>query len=205
MGWLRYWNETFMHSRRLASLLIGAWLAASIFMDFTAIQNFRSVDRFLSAPGPLGAEQIKAIGGRSEARVFLRAGAAETNRFLFEQWEYTQLALALVLLTVFVFGHGDVPRAALLLAILMMAIVAADRFLLTGEITRLGRLLDFPNTPGADEALFWKLHGVYSGLELLKIALGLGVAGTLVIRHTDRNRFAREHAKMTRPQTGTAA
>ena len=194
-----------MHFRRLASLLIGAWLAASIFMDFTAIQNFRSVDRFLNAPGPLAAEQIKSIGGKVPARVFLRSEAAEVNRYFFEQWEYSQLAVGVVLLMVFIFGHGDVPRAALLLAFLMLCIVAADRFLLTGEITRLGRLLDYPNTPGANEAAFWRLHGIYSGLELSKLALGLGVAGLLIIRHKDRTRFVREHAKLTSQRTGTAA
>ena len=194
-----------MHSRRLASLLIGAWLAASIFMDFAAIQNFRSVDRFLGAPGPFAAERIKSLGGRSEARVFLRAEVAEVNRFFFEQWEYSELALGTLLLMVLIFGHGDAPRLAMLLAVLMLCIVAADRFFLTGEITRLGRMLDYPNTPGSDANAFWRLHGIYSGMELLKLALGLGVAGTLVIRHTDRTRFAREHTRSSSQRTGTAA
>ncbi len=194
-----------MHSRRLASLLIGAWLAASIFMDFTAIQNFRSVDRFLSAPGPLTAEHIRSIGGREQARVFLRAEAAEANRFFFEQWEYSQLVLGVMLLAVFVFGHGDAPRIAMVLTILMLCIVAADRFLLTGEITRLGRMLDYPGTQGAEPATFWRLHGIYSGMELLKLALGLGIAGLLVIRHKDRTRFVREHARTAGQRSGTAA
>ena len=189
-----------MHSRRLASLLIGAWLAASIFMDFAAIQNFRSVDRFLNAPGPLAAQQLQQMGGKASARVLLRNQAAEVNRFLFEQWEHAELALGIVLIMVFIFGHGDVPQASLILAALMLCVVAVDRFFLTGEITRLGRLLDYPNTPGADAAAFWRLHGLYSGLELLKLALGLGLAGTLVIRHRDKTRFARKHAKNANPR-----
>jgi hypothetical protein len=194
-----------MHSRRLASLLIGAWLAASIFMDFAAIQNFRSVDRFLSAPGALAAEQIKAVGGRAEARLFLRAGASETNRYLFEQWEYAQLIIGVILLAVFVYGHGDAPRVAIVLTILMLCIAAADRLLLTPEITRLGRLLDYASVPGGDPALFWRLHGIYSSLELVKLALGLGIAGVLVVRHIDRSRFVREHARNVGQRTGTAA
>ncbi len=194
-----------MHSRRLASLLIGAWLAASIFMDFAAIHNFRSVDRFLAAPGPLAAEKIRDVGGRAEARTFLRAQAAEVNRYLFEQWEYAQLALGVLLLMVFVFGHGDAPRIAMLLTVLMLCIVGVDRFVLTGQITRLGRLLDYPNTPGADPALFWRLHGIYSGLELLKLALGASVAGLLLIRHKDRSRFVREHAKIAKSRSGRVA
>jgi hypothetical protein len=106
---------------------------------------------------------------------------------------------------VFIFGHGDPPRISLLLSVLMLCIVAVDRFALTGQITQLGRLLDYPGSPGADAGLFWKLHGIYSGLELLKLALGIGVAGTLVIRHTDRTKFVREHAKAARQRSGTTA
>jgi hypothetical protein len=58
-----------MHFRRLASFLIGAWLAASVLMDFCVIQNFREVDRFLEGGDPVS---VHALGGRTEARVFLR-------------------------------------------------------------------------------------------------------------------------------------
>jgi hypothetical protein len=59
-------------------------------------------------------------------------------------------------------------------------------------------LLDYPNTPGANPALFWKMHGAYSGLELLKLALGIGVVGSLLIKTTDRKKFAREQARIAR-------
>ena len=187
-----------MHSRRFAALLIGAWLAVSAFMDFVAIQNFRSVDRFLDEPSALAAEQIHSMGGKSEARIFLRHHIGEINRYLFEQWEYAQIVLGIVLLMVLIFGHGEASKAALSLTVLMLGIVAIGRFFLTPEITRLGRLLDYPNTPGANPALFWKMHGAYSGLELLKLALGIGVVGSLLIKTTDRKKFAREQARIAR-------
>ncbi len=194
-----------MHSRRLASLLIGAWLGASVFMDFTAIENFRSVDHFLNAPSAVTADQIRVMGGKTEARIFLRHQAGELNRYLFEQWEYTEIALGLAVLMTFVFGRGEVAKAALALTALMLIVVAAGRFFLTPEITRLGRLLDYPNTPGANTGLFWRLHGVYSGLELLKLALGLGVAGSLILQRTDRKKFVREHEKLSRGRTPSAS
>ncbi len=194
-----------MHSRRLASLLIGAWLAASIFMDFVAVQQFRSVDRFLNEPSALTANQIRSMGGKEEVRMLLRHHSGELNRSLFEDWEYTQLVLAVVTIAVFLFGHGEAPRLALLMSIIMLMIVAVDRFYLTPEITKWGRLLDFPNTPGANSDHFWKLHGAYSALELLKIALSVTAAASLLFRRTDRKRFVREHERSSRPRTGTTA
>jgi hypothetical protein len=187
-----------MHSRRFVTFLFGAWIAASLLMDFAVIQNFRSVDRFLSAPDPLAAQQMQTMGGKTEARTFLRHEVGELNRFLFEQWERVQLVLGVALLLAIVFGHGDAPRTALFMTLAMLVVVLLDRFWLTPEITRLGRLLDYPNTPGADSGAFWRLHGIYSGLELLKLALGLIGAATLLVRHTDRNKFVREHEKTMR-------
>ena len=157
---------------------------------FCVIQNFQEVDRFLEGADPAAAQQVLALGGHAQARNFLRREAAELNAFLFEQWEIAQFVIGIAVTGVFVFGGGEAPRAAFLLVLGMLAIVAADRFDLTPEITRLGRVpLD---------AHFWMLHGISSGLELLKLALGLVAAGTLTIRHNDRKRFVKERARMTR-------
>jgi hypothetical protein len=51
----------------------------------------------------------------------------------------------------------------------MLASVAAQHFFLTPEITELGR--HEPVT-----AHFWMLHGIYSGIEILKLALGAVLA-----------------------------
>jgi hypothetical protein len=178
-----------MHYRRLASFLIGAWLAASALMDFCVTQNFREVDRFLERADPGAVQQVQALGGRDEARNFLRREAGELNAFLFERWEIAQLVLGALLLGGFLFG-GDAPRAALLLTTGMLAIVAVNRFYLTPEISRLGQL--------PVDAHFWMLHGISSGLELLKLAMGLIAAGTLVLRHTDRKRSVRDHENVPR-------
>jgi hypothetical protein len=182
-----------MHSRRFASFLIGAWLAASIFMDVVAIQNFRSVDRFLSDPGPLAAADIHMLG-KGEARILLRHQAGEANRFLFEKSEQIQIVLGIAFIGALLFAHMDAPRVPMILGLLMLAILAVDRFYLTPEITRLGRQLDYATAPNGDTAVFWRLHGFYSGLELLKLALGFTAATLLIVRFRDRKFFAREHA-----------
>ena len=117
-----------MHFRRLASLLVGAWLMGCLFMDLVAIQNFRSVDRLLSAPSAQAASPIRAMGGHDPARAFLRYQVAEQNRWYFENWERMQIALGLVLLLVLLFG--SVPdRVALGLTLIMLASVPGDAFL----------------------------------------------------------------------------
>ncbi len=72
----------------------------------------------------------------------------------------------------------------LLLVLLMLATGLAMHFLLTPEITRLGRAIDFvpPGAPSSDRTRFWIFHGAYSVLELTKLAWGLGLAVLLVRR-----------------------
>ena len=176
-----------MHFRRLASLLVGAWLMGCLFMDLVATQNFRSVDRLLSAPSAQASAPIRAMGGHDPARAFLRYQVAEQNRWYFENWERMQIALGLVLLLVQLFG--SVPdRVALVLTLIMLATVLVMHFFLTPEITRLGRSIDFTpqGTPSSERALFWNFHGAYSGTELAKVGLGIALAARLLRRKKRR-------------------
>jgi|SRR2546426_6292824 len=172
-----------MHFRRLASLLVGAWLMGCLFMDLVATQNFRSVDRLLSTPSAQASEHIRAMGGHDAARAFLRYQVSEQNRWYFENWERIQIGLGLLLLLVLLFG--SVPdRFAVWLTVLMLAAVLAMHFFLTPEITRLGRSIDFTpqGTPSSERARFWNFHGAYSGAELVKLGLGVALAARLLRR-----------------------
>lgn len=171
-----------MHFRRLAALLLGAWLGGSVFMDMVATQNFRSVDRLLVAPPAQAAERIQALGGHDAARVFLRYQVSEQNRWYFESWERTQIMLGTALFLVLVFG--TVPnRLTLLITLLMLAMVLLMHYFLTPEITRLGRAADF--APAADRTRFWTFHGMYSAGELVKLGLGI-VLGVRLLRRAKR-------------------
>jgi hypothetical protein len=146
-------------------------------MDMVATQNFRSVDRLLAAPSPQAAERIQTLGGRDFARVLLRYQVSEQNRWYFDTWERTQIALGIVLFAVLMFGIQP-ERIRLFLALLMLATVLLAHFYLTPQITLLGRGIDFipPGTPSSDRTRFWFFHGAYSGSELLKLGLGLVLA-----------------------------
>jgi hypothetical protein len=190
---LRYHSGVFQF-RRFACILLGAWLAGSVFMDLVAVQNFRSVDRFLSDPSISAVQDVHTLG-KAETRVLLRHMAGEQNRFYFEQWEWTELGLGLCFLLLLVFGSRP-PKVSILLCLAMLAIVLSQRIALTPQIGKLGRALDFisPAPTDAQTKNFWLLHGIYSGVELVKIGLGLAIAGLMVFRRQpDRQMFAREN------------
>jgi hypothetical protein len=146
----------FQH-RRIATLVIGIWLGAGVFADIAVTQNFTTVDRFLATR--------PADPDRAAERVLLRRNAGEENNFLFANWELTELVLGVGLLIIAA-RTGRLPAT---LTVSMLAIVAAQHFFLTPEITELGR--HEPVT-----AHFWMLHGIYSGIEILKLALGAVLA-----------------------------
>ena len=145
-------------------------------MIMVATQNFRSVDRLLAAPGRAGA-QVETMG-HSEARTFLRFQVSEQNRWYFQTWEKIQLALGVALLAS-ALRHGKVLFG---LAALMFALLLAERFYLTPEIIRLGRIIDFvpPAVSSPERDTFWRFHGAYSAVELLKLALGFLLSGRLI-------------------------
>ena len=167
-----------MHVHRLATFLLGAWLGASLFMVMVATQNFRAVDRLLASPAPEAAERIHTLGGKDAARMFLRYHSSELNRFYFANWEWAQIALGLALLVAR--WRGGVTDRLLCLA--MLAIVLAGRWVLTPEITLVGRAIDWISPAASDPRrdYFWKLHGIYSFLEVTKQLLGLALTIRLI-------------------------
>jgi hypothetical protein len=163
-----------MNAQRFAPFLIGAWLAASLFMVMVATQNFRAVDRLLAAPGAEASQRIESLGGKDAARMFLRYHSSELNRLYFATWEWAQIALGLAL--VVTLWRGGTPERLLCLA--MLGIVLTGRWLLTPEITLVGRSIDWisPAASSPQRDYFWKLHNIYSFLEVTKQLLGLTLA-----------------------------
>jgi hypothetical protein len=191
--------------RRLAAFIIGSWLAGSIFMDVTAIGNFRSVDRFLADPGIPSAELIHNFG-HENTRILLRRAAGESNGWLFEQWEWIQLGVGLCLLLVLIFGNRP-PKLLIAICLLMVGLVLVQRFALTPNIVRLGRLIDFlpPDRNLPDRAAFALYHRASSTLELVKLAFASMIAGILIVRRRpDPQMFAREGAFTEEGATGSA-
>jgi hypothetical protein len=180
-----------MHIRRVAAFLVGAWLLGSLAMFFVATQNFQGVTRVLDVPSEKANARIEKLGGE-EARFLLRYQVSELNRFYFETWERVQLVLgaALVFLTL----RGSQRLSILAIPFAMLLLVAVAHWLLTPEITRLGRLMDFVpdarQTP--DGQVFWRYHQIYSAMEVGKFLLGLYLAFTLLVRRRSRRIFSKK-------------
>jgi hypothetical protein len=169
-----------MQYRRLSALLLGAWLGASIFADLAVTQNFQAVDRFLEAPGNAKTSSQLDEMGRARERVVLRRNAGEENNWIFLNWERLEFAIggALFLLLL----YGDRPGKAMLgVSLLLLGIVAAEHFLLTPRITALGRMVDDLPATAAEYKRFWMLHALYSGLDILKMLIGFGLAASLAV------------------------
>jgi len=160
-----------MNIRCFASWLVGAWIAGSLFMIMVATQNFASVNRLLAAPG--GATQRIEQMGQAEARILLRYQVSEQNRWYFETWEKVQLLLGTALLAAVWTGLRE-RRIFGVVAAAICVLLLVERFYLTPEIVRLGRLIDFvPQAASSPERdTFWRFHSAYSAVELTKLALG---------------------------------
>jgi len=164
-------------------MLLGAWLGAAVFADVAVTQNFTTVDRFLRDPGSAQTTvELNRIGAQRE-RSILRRNAGEENNFLFKGWESAELALGAALLALLAAG-GLRGKAVMIPGALMLAIVAAQRIYLSPSVAALGRrMADVSNDP-ALTAQFWTLHGVYSGLEIVKLLAGAALACVLAVRKT---------------------
>ena len=180
--------------RRLAALLLGIWLGASILADIAVTQNFRAVDRFLKTPGNVSTSVALDRAGRDQTRVILRRNAGEENNWIFLNWERVEIALGGSLFLLLLFG--DRPQMlSLALCLGMLLIVMAEHFLFDPMITDLGRRVDDlpPNDPEVGK--FWMLHAFYSGLDILKMLVGFGFAARLVVKRSpDKQHLAREYA-----------
>lgn len=170
-----------MDLTRIATLLLGAWIGGCVFMDMVATQNFRSVDRLLASPPTHVAERVQAIGGHDAARAFLRYQASELNRQYFTTWEVTQIVLGVLLIGIVILaGHRN--RVTIWLPSLMLSLTLVMHFVLTPQITRLGRAMDFsPPGQAGISSQFWVFHGAYSALELIKLGWGVALAVWLML------------------------
>jgi len=160
-------------------------------MDVAGFHAARAADRLLGAPSLPALARINVLG-HEEARLFLRHFAAEQNRWSVEQWEWTQLGIGLGLVLLLVFGTRP-SKIVIGLCLLMFGIVLVDRFGLTPWIVRFGRELDFLPDGTPLPARFTTVRDTYSIMEVVKVSLGLWVAGLLMFRKpADPRMFARE-------------
>lgn len=167
-----------VHRHRIAAFLLGCLILGSAFMIFVATQNFATVDRVLAAP-PHEATQLFQTLGPENARLLLRYLAGEENQLFFTSWELAQIALGAFLTAIFLLGIKSRLLAGVTGAMLIVALF--QHFRVTPEMIALGRMVDFGGGAGsAAYSQFWRLHGLYGVLEVVKLALLIVAAGILL-------------------------
>lgn len=192
-----------LRNRRLACLALGIWLGAAVAVDVLVTRNFTTVDRFLADPGSPGAVYRINEAKPQNVRFLLRRSGAEENAWIFENWEWTQISIALAFFLLIFFGERP-PKAALGLTLAILLLLLGQRFAITPQVISLGR--EIADIPAADlvkspvNSRFWIFHGLYSGTEIVKLLLGLGLGVRLMYRHEDRNRFANDYSLAMGPE-----
>jgi hypothetical protein len=166
-----------MHWHRIAAFLLGCLILGSLFMIFVATQNFGTVDRVLAAP-PREAAQMFQTLGPGNARLLLRYLAGEENRLFFLSWELAQIGLAALLTAILLLAISRRLLAGITGAMLIVALF--QHFRVTPEMIALGRMIDFSGAGSASYSQFWRLHGLYGVLEIVKLALLIVVAAILL-------------------------
>jgi hypothetical protein len=167
-----------MHHARIATFILGALLLGSLFQAYVATRNFRTVDAILESPPPEASKMIDKLGHDS-ARQLLRYLAGEENRGYFETWEIAELALGIGLAAILFFGLEKRLLAGLAGALLVLTLFQYLK--LTPDLVWLGRSISFlpATTESHARTQFGKLHGIYGGIEIVKILLLLTITGFL--------------------------
>src|SRR5437016_6318966 len=110
-----------MHSTRVATFLLGAWIGCCVFMDLLALENLRLASSVINSATPAAVEIIQK-GGQERMALLLRYFAAEQYRYYFSTWELIQIPGALLLAGVLYLAAEKRPMPQILCG-LMLALV----------------------------------------------------------------------------------
>ncbi|HLK69762.1 MAG TPA: hypothetical protein VKU19_40310 [Bryobacteraceae bacterium] len=162
-----------MRSRRFACLLLGMWFAGGALIQWITTESYRTVDRLLDQPNPAASLQFKVLGPAT-TRQLLTYQVAEQNRYYLETWETVELMLGCFFFFYLLFGTRE-DKFSLLMALLMLVGVVAQRFFLTPEMNALGRISDFvpPETYVPHRRGLPVIQSAHHVIELAKLGIAL--------------------------------
>ena len=162
-------------SAALLLFLLGAWCGGTLFMWQTAIQNFAVAEAIATSDHQGLRSAVGAVADEG-LRQALRFQASEVNRLFFAAWGWVQIPLAGACLLLAWIGRRGIAAPVLTGCMLLIAVALAAY--VVPETVRLGRMIDFASQGELLEArsAFWTLHHTYTGLDMLKLLLGLAAA-----------------------------
>lgn len=188
-----------MHSTRIATFLLGAWIAVSLWLNWSSLHSLGRLDEFLHSPNSGAADIIRPMG-TEQGRLLLHSFAAEQIRSQRETWEAIQIPLALLLAAVIYFAVEKRP-VPLIFCGLMLALVLVQYFAITPELSYRGRQTDFPRGPTSnsqgvrgvadDSTHLGTLTALYIATEGAKLTAG-AVLASYFFNYRSRRRKRRD-------------
>jgi hypothetical protein len=175
-----------MHTRRIATFLLGAWMGCSLLMDFLTLENLHAASMVLATATAPAVNLLKLLSP-DDANLILRYEAVEMNRQYAYEWEVAELILAVGLLICLVLG---MPKRVLPLAlcVLMLIALAWQHFAITPELAYRGRDADFPpgSTAFGPQSRVFAMEQIFGVVEALKLLLGGVLASYLFVFRSAR-------------------
>src|SRR5271154_4713397 len=92
-----------MRYSRVAALMMGAWLGASLLLIYLAANGLERTNALLAAPPVPLALALQTVPPANQ-RAILRYAVVDQNRFYFEFWENSELAIGFLLIAVLFLG-----------------------------------------------------------------------------------------------------
>jgi hypothetical protein len=178
-----------LHTRRLATLLLGVWLGSGIFIAWFSRHNRFSVEQTLNYASKPFQDEIEHLD-KDRLRGLLRFHAEELNREYSLWWGRLQLLLGMVLAILLLFATNG-NRLVMTLVTGMVAIVVVQHFVIAPQIVELGRGFDFlPLEQYQQEhAALRSYRGTSSVLEWVKLVAGFALSVRLLISAGERKRI----------------
>ena len=135
-----------MHGRRLACFFLGLWLAGGLLVAWVATQNLRLRRPRTVRRQPGDRHRLKPFGQEAEHDPLAFTPPSKIAGF-FVSGNRISSFFGTFFFCVMLFGSRE-DKFTLLGVLVMLLLVALQRFLLTPELIALGRLIDFaPLTP----------------------------------------------------------
>jgi hypothetical protein len=166
-------------ARLALSVLIGVWFGGILVVALAVPRSFATVDQVMADPAPEAVKAIRDIGP-IRARLLLRYQVSEANRAMLSLWGWAQLALALAVFGITLFGT-KAQRLAVALAGAMLLIALVTNFLLVPRLEQISRGSDFAPalSAGPQSDRFMVLHRGFTAFEAVVGILGAVLLGML--------------------------
>ena len=179
-----------MHYRRIATFVLGAWLAGGLIVMAICFSNFAGIDEVRESKD--GAVQTLLASGRPGSGVaLLRFMVAVEDSHLLSGWELAQAPLGLLAAALLALQRQTRLLVAIPIAMLLLA--GFQHVLLMPEIAWLSQsvVLGRDTADAMQRSRLASITKIYAAVETIKFLLGMGLACYMFMMKTSSGRRRR--------------